>query len=288
MAVSIKAPDAGVYGAFSPVYAQMLGRKSGNAGADVLNQLAMQILAQGEQSGYADLLKNTNMRAVEGAGVESRGAVAKAMAEKYVDAAKAGVGQSYMDTFSPMAGIDPMAPGPALRQSDNVYLDNAVASGQKDRAAVVKDMSAADLGLAPEDAGVYLGGTGGPLETDRYITFGDETARKNADANMVSAMKPPSSGSGGDVKLTIEDDGFGNISRRMSGNPASVEAAYGHRDASKGSGAPKGKSAAELVSIAKGQGAKASVRGNTVTLTWPNGSVRTIIVGPDGVAQVSK
>jgi hypothetical protein len=120
-----------------------------------------------------------------------------------------------------------------------------------------------------------------PSSVAPYVSFEDQTGRISANASMVAANRPPSSGGGGGgVTLSISDDGFSDPTMRYSGkDPDAVKAAY-----ERGSGktpapaAAQQSQAAKLVSTAKAQGAKITVKGNIITAVFPSGQVRNFVV----------
>lgn len=275
MAVSIQAPDGGVYGVFSPAYAQKLAANSPNVGANVLNQFVLQQLAQREQGSYADLLRDTNASAVEGARVEGDAAIRKSYFDQLAN---------YAD--KDIAGaIDPetLAVNRAyLETGDVVGLNAQQQAAFKNTTGGIRDLTESGVRPSIEDIGAMI--TPPIQETPStvapYVSFEDQTGRMNADANMVSALKPNSSGGGGGgVTLSISDDGFSDPVERYSGkNPEAVRAAYA---ASKAPAADGGGGAEARLAQYKGIGATWVRSGNSIVITTPKGRKIQMKVNPD-------
>lgn len=273
MAVSIKAPDGGVYGVFSPAYAQKLAANSPNVGANVLNQFVLQQLAQREQGSYADLLRDTNASAVEGARVEGDAAVRK----------------SYFDQLANLANQDIAgAVNPETLAVDQAYLTTSDLIGTnaqqqaafKNTTAGIKDLTESGVRPSVEDIGAMITPPiqETPSSVAPYVSFEDQTGRMNADANMVSALKPNSSGGSGGVTLSISDDGFSDPTMRYSGkDPEAVRAAYAASKAPEGGG---GGAEARLAQY-KGIGATWTRKGGDVIITTPKGRKIKMRVNPD-------
>lgn len=266
MAVNIQAPDVQAFGAYGPAYAATLSRRSQNNGANILNQLALKMLAQQEQGSYLDAVSGANQQALEGADIEQQGNLAGKYFDTLAPNTNAGVGRMGAEAIAGNRYVDVSGSMAAQEQADNIHLDSQLAASQQARGAALDSMIKA--GEKPEDVGAYIAGPTTPLPTDPYVTFDDTTGRINANANMISAQKPPSDGNSGDnePKIVIEYDRNGTeIARTVTsrGDPRSDGPTHS-QDATP---------AERYIRAKTAKGGKATrISDNIVKITSPNGT----------------
>ena len=284
---NVKAPDAGVYGVFSPTYAATLARKQGG-GADALNNLALMMLSQGERQGYGDILQATNEQGLREAEIAAGTDIAKAYLPAIAGMADKGV-LGAVQVQNPYVTVDQAR----ANQNDVIAQNAAQQAAFENTASGIKYLTESGVRPPVEDIGAMITP---PIQATQstvqpYVSFDSDTDRIKANASMVSANKPSGgSGSGDSVQLSIADDGFGDPTYTYRGkDPNAVRQAY-----EQGGGGPRGPRGAgnggrpvadvkAQVGQAKARGATAQAVGrDTVVLTFPNGRKTQIKVNPDG------
>lgn len=287
MAGNVKAPNSDVFSVYASPYALSLARPTGTKAADAINQFTLMRLARGGAGGYADALKTANQAALDEARIGANTDIAKSYIAAFPQIADKGV-IGALNVPSPYFTVDS---GHAA-QSDVIAQNAAQQSAFGDTAQAIKYLTEAGVRPSPEDIGAMITP---PIQEQQskvqpYISFDSETDRLKAQAAMVAANRPPSSG-GSDpdaVQLSITDDGFGDPQYSYRGkNPAAVERAYREgRQGPQGVGTSTGgrpiANARDQVAIAKSRGATATASGNKVILSFPNGRKTQITVNPDG------
>lgn len=280
MAGNVKAPDAGVYGVFSPTYAATLARKQGG-GADALNNLALMLLSQGERQGYGDILQATNEQALRESEAANRAALDKTVIEQAANMSNAGIlgGFKYL---SPNIGFDQGR----VDLADATKLNKTSQEAVKSTSEAVKNLAEVNLRPSAEDVGymTMLPGQKEPVPYLDFTAFDDTTKRILAEAAMINANKPPSNGGGSDgVTLSIADDGFGDPTYTYRGkNPDAVRQAY-----EAGGGGSRGSrgaatTAQQRLEQWKSIGATWTRNGNVVTITAPSGRKAVMTINRDG------
>lgn len=287
MATNIKAPSAEPFTAFTSPYAAMLARRTGNPAADVINQYTLMQLAGGGAQGYSDLLRQANQQALEAGRQDNAADVSKSYISAFPQIADKGV-IGVLDVPSPYFTVD----STRAAQSD-VITQNATQQGAfLDTANAIEALTNAGVRPPVEDIGAMITPPiqETPSVVQPYVSFGDETDRIAANAAMVRANRPSSDGnsSADDVQVTITDDGFGDPQYTFRGkNPAAVQRAYAaQRGGTSGTGGTATGSrpvvARDAVATARRYGASVTHKGDTITLSFPDGRKTQIKVNPDG------
>lgn len=200
----ISAPNAGAYGIWGPQLAAALAAQSGSPVAGPLNMLAMHGYAGQEQGGYSADLMQTQQRQLEAARLAAQTDAAKAAWGAIPGAIQYG-GLDYIDPMLRAQGMLPNAAAGSAR--DDLVAQDISAGAFRDRAAGVSDVAAVGFAPTPENLPQALMPTDPTAPSVPYAPYmspdaiNDQTranaAMKSAEADMVSANRPRSSGGGG-------------------------------------------------------------------------------------------
>lgn len=233
------APQAAGYNAFSNALPQSYANtKTGVYGIDIAQQVLLEAKARREQQAYMQAVQAANASQLQGqAGADA----AENTRELYKVAPQLATHPGYMRAFKP---LQDMLSQPELATAEASALSRQEAAGFADKGAAINNI-APHYNIPPAQVGQILQGSGDqqPIvvqdNPDSASKLGREKAisdRLDAQAHMVDAQKPNSSGSGGGAGLKLSytsPDG----SVKATG-PASQVQAY--KDSQEQSGAGSG------------------------------------------------